>query len=214
MKHFKHLFTALLLLCATIANAYDIEYNGIYYDITDYETFTVAVTSGDNEYTGSVRIPEKFIYYGTTYRVTSIGYYAFGGCSGLTSITIPNSVTSIGSNAFYGCSGLTSITIPNSVTSIGSHAFYFCSGLTSITIPNSVTRIGSNAFSFCSGLTSVTIPNSVISIGSYAFINTPWYNNQPDGLLIMDNWLLGYKGNKPTGELVQQYKRYSRQGVL
>ena len=101
--------------------------------------------------------------------LTSIGSSAFLGCSGLTSITIPNSVTSIGSSAFYYCGGLTSITIPNSVTSIGSSAFLGCSGLTSITIPNSVTSIGSNAFSLCSGLTSVTIPSSVASIGGAAF---------------------------------------------
>ena len=53
------------------------------------------------------------------------------------------------SNIFSGCSGLTSITIPNSVTSIGNDAFQWCSGLTSVTIPNSVTSIGSSAFSKC-----------------------------------------------------------------
>ena len=61
-------------------------------------------------------------------------------------VTIPNSVTSIGWGAFQGCFGLTSITIPNSVTSIGKYAFENCSGLTSITIPNSVTSIGDWAF--------------------------------------------------------------------
>ena len=101
--------------------------------------------------------------------VTSIGSSAFYYCSGLKSVTIPNSVTSIGGSAFSGCSGLTSVTIPNSVTSIGGSAFYRCSGLTSVTIPNSVTSIGSYVFSYCSGLTSVTIPNSVTSIGNSAF---------------------------------------------
>ena len=101
--------------------------------------------------------------------VTDIGWNAFYGCSGLTSITIPNSVRSIDTGAFRGCSGLTSITIPNNVPSIGSSAFQDCSGLTSITIPNSVTIIGSSAFQDCSGLTSITIPNSVTIIGSSAF---------------------------------------------
>ena len=101
--------------------------------------------------------------------VTSIGNSAFLGCSGLTSITIPNGVTSIGSYAFCDCSSLTSITIPDGVTSIGNSAFKGCSGLTSITIPDGVTSIGYYAFDGCSGLTSITIPDGVTSIYSYAF---------------------------------------------
>ncbi len=103
--------------------------------------------------------------------VTTIGDYAFEGCSDLTSVTIPTSVTSIGSWSFGNCSGLTSVTIPNSLTSISFRAFRGCTGLTSVTIPNSVTTIDSYAFEGCSGLTSVTIGSGVKILGNSTFAN-------------------------------------------
>ena len=126
--------------------------------------------------------------------VTSIGGYAFCGCSGLTSVAIPDSVRGIENYAFYGCSGLTRVTIPNSVGLLGNAAFSGCGGITDVTVPQGVcsiglstifpsasrgitnvvvaagvTKLASSSFSNCSSLKSVTIPASVTRIEDNVF---------------------------------------------
>ena len=79
-----------------------------------------------------------------------LGDYAFYGCSGLTSLTLPSSVTKIGCYALSSCIGLTSLTLPSSVTAIGSEAFKHCSGLTSIYVyMEKLPETGSNLFLGC-----------------------------------------------------------------
>ena len=91
-------------------------------------------------------------------------------------VVIPDGVTSIGYAAFFGCSGLTSVTIPDSVTSIEDYAFEYCSGLTSVIISKSVISIERGTFLYCDGLTSVYIPSSVTKIEKEAFKGTKLEN--------------------------------------
>ena len=75
----------------------------------------------------------------------------------VTDLVIPEGVTSIGSYAFDGCTDLTSVTIPNGVTNIGTYAFRECSNLTSVTIPPSMATMGEMAFIWCFNLNAVHI---------------------------------------------------------
>ena len=168
--------------------------SGEYWVIVTGEITSSTISTLKSKLTAAGESAKIHLDLSQTTGLTSIGSYAFDGCSGLTSVEIPSSVTSIGGSAFRDCSGLTSVTfgegsrlksigsyafcfcsgltsveIPSSVTSIGDYAFYGCSGLTSVEIPSSVTSIGHATFRFCSGLTSVEIPSSVTSIGGSAF---------------------------------------------
>lgn len=115
--------------------------------------------------------------------VTSIGDYAFYGCSGLISITISDSVTDIGDSALEDCASLTSITIPDSVTDIGYNAFCSCKNLSMVYISDIAAWLdikfnndGSNPLYYAhnlylndSRITDLVIPDSVTSIGGFTF---------------------------------------------
>lgn len=208
----KSILLAIAVLLCSKAFAYDFSAvcesgQTLCYNITsDVEPYTVEVTSENSSGyiinpTGNLIIPSSVIYEGLSYSVTRIGHHSFYYCSEILSVTIPNSVLTIAASAFNGCVGLTSITIPNSVKIIEYESFYGCTGMTSVTIGNSVTNIGSRAFYNCSGLTLMSIPNSVQIIGYDVFYGTGWYNNQEDGILYLDGWCLGYKGDEPIGNL-------------
>ena len=159
------------LLVPISSFAYDKVIDGIYYFLDNSAKVASVTYSNYDKYSGEVNIPATITYSGSIYNVTSIGPSVFSGSTGLTSVTIPNSVsfTSIGNNAFSGCTNLTSVTIPGTVTRIADYTFQNCKKLTSVYIPNSVTSIGKSAFEGCTSLATVKIPNSVTSIEASAF---------------------------------------------
>ena len=111
----KKLFLSTLLLALPLlASAdYDIAVknaDGVTIFYNYYGTTELEVTRC-GKYSGVVNIPEEVTYMSRTRKVTRIGSYAFENCTGLTSVTIPNSVTIIDAGTFYGCSGLTSVHI-------------------------------------------------------------------------------------------------------
>ena len=116
------------------------------------------------------------------------------GCNGT---IMPHNISVIGACAFMECDSITSIDIPYGVREIEAGAFNQMPMLESVTIPNSVRSIGLAAF-INAKCTEFNIPSSVKYIGEDAFYNTGWYNNQPDGLLRIDDCIVGHKGDYPT----------------
>ena len=148
---------------------------------------------------GALVIDGTVTYNDTTYTVACIGAYAFYGCSGITSVTLPVSLTTIKGWAFYNCSSLASVDIPAGVAAFGNYVFtgtalpdpiykdsvfiYMPVTATGVyTIPNQITEICGGAFYQCASLTHVVLHNSVNWIGPGAFLECdgltqPIYNS-------------------------------------
>lgn len=147
-----------------VAQWSEVDANGFIWTVSGN---AVTITGFDGTPTGALVIPATI----NGYPVRTIGYGAFNACSGLTSVTIPDSVTSIGNYAFNSCSGLTSVTIPDSVTSIGEHAFRSCWNLKTITMGIGLKTSGSGAFDG-TGLEAVLI-SDLSAWCSISFANLP-----------------------------------------
>ena len=195
----KSILFTLMALLPLMASA-RVQVNGLYYDLFSNDVASVArwYLNGDVKYSGDVTIAESVESDGKIYPVLSISASAFTSCSGLTSVSIPNSVEAIGNNAFYNCTNLTTINIPNSITLIGKTAFYGCSSLTSIIIPSSVTTIRDDAFKGCYFEKQNFINNSSLDAEANNYWGAKIVDSKENGFLIKDGILLEYAGNEAS----------------
>ena len=182
----KILLFLVLSLSAVATWAYDFSAvapsgQTLYYNIISSTDHTCGVVRNSaDQPTGALVIPSSVTYNGTSFSVIELlsvnSYGTFDGASGLTSVTLPNSLITIGNYAFYGCSSLTGIIIPNSVTTMGNFVFEGCSSITSLTIGSSLATLGNFTFTGCTGLTSITVdaanPNFDSRNGCNAIIRT------------------------------------------
>ena len=130
-----------------------IKFNGTSYNVTSIYDL------GSPEILTKITIPEG---------ITSIGFYAFSGCTNLREVNLPNSLYEICEGAFSS-SGITSINIPGSVNTIWDNAFASCNNLTSVTLNKGITSIMEGAFSGCTNLTSIILPTGITYMGFWVF---------------------------------------------
>ena len=115
---------------------YDVEAGGICYKRTDTGMRVVNAPGG---YLGDIVIPERVDYQGEVLPVTSIAPGAFGGSTGLESVTIGAAVTTVGESAFEGCMGLKRVSIPASLAVVHHEAFLGCTALDTVDITSLAT---------------------------------------------------------------------------
>ena len=143
--------------------------------------------------------------------VTEIGEKAFSGCKQLTRVVLPKNLKIIPDCCFEN-TALSEISLPEVLEEIGVKAFecqyyeningivHITSKLSSIVVPNSVKNIGNRAFYGRENLKYITLPDTVEEFGEETFHETKWYNEHPDGMVLLgvgECYLYEYKGEIP-----------------
>ena len=103
---------------------------------------------------------------------TTIGDFAFRGCTNLTDFAYGENITSFGNYCFYQCESIPNFEFSDNVESIGQYAFYSCSDLADVSIGTGIENISSNAFAY-TALTSFDVPSTITAISPFLLKGTP-----------------------------------------
>ena len=137
-----------------------------------------AVTDLGNAFEGNTTIktfPELQLFTG----LTTISDNAFKGCTGLTSITIPNNVMTIGVEAFNGCTGLTYVYCDvTNVPALGTQAFNAINDKAVLFVPSSAVEAYQQADGWKDAFYAISakllIETNLTSQFSALTVNTNW----------------------------------------
>lgn len=191
MKKVMSFLLLLILLIFSVISASAItviEDNGFSYQVKSDGTLTVADYSGIS----NVIIPAAYgtqpvvginmrafrnntdissVSFDFAYNLTSIGMYAFAGCTKLNNIIVPETVKTVSFGAFKECTGLTSVEFYGNRDVVPNEAFSGCGNIVQAKISDTTTEIGAYAFANCMSLQYLELPSTVTIIGNNAFLN-------------------------------------------
>ncbi|MBR4131277.1 MAG: leucine-rich repeat protein [Bacteroidaceae bacterium] len=163
--------------------AYDVEVDGICYDVVKLARMAVVTHRGSgvvpepNSYAGEVVVPEHITYNGRTYVVRSVSQNAFADCEELVSVKLPSTLTAVSSCAFLGCPKLKEVSVPQSLLAVGSCAFTGCTSLKSMILPRKAECVDTLTFYCCASLTSLILPHRIQTICEGALEHIPSMTN-------------------------------------
>lgn len=157
---------AMLLAGITATHADVIVYEGLTYNTLTDSTAEVAP---NNKATGKLVIPTYISRGDRQWRVTSLGYYAFYGCSELTDISLPPTIESINVGAFMYCTAIERITLPEGLKTLGGQVFSNCTGLKEVVWNEAIESVDGNLFTDCAALETISWPQSLSMIPYHCF---------------------------------------------
>ena len=185
-----------------VSPGWDLANNGA--DYFGYSIRKITVTGGDiiPDYAFSNMKTLEEVDFSSS-KVSSVGNYAFNGCTALKSIKISDSLKTINQYAFLNCSEIKKFNLPNGLESIYNNAFQNCTGINGFSVPDTVTSMGCEIFKGCTSLEELTLPFAATSKDVADGAGVGYYNSVSD-LFVSPSWDQANNGADYSGYSIRK----------
>jgi hypothetical protein len=102
-------------------------------------------------------------------KLTELGDFAFGACSSLVEVVLPEGLKEIREGAFMGCASLKILKFGRELTKLGAYSFNCCKNLIEVVLPDGLGEIGEAVFSDSALLKIVRLGSQLTNLGRFAF---------------------------------------------